>query len=89
MHHHSIAINSAFMDKYILTNVNKFLEIIKNYRNIKLVVFGNVHQEFPKKIYDIDFFGSPSASIQFKPNVELFEIDNILPGYREISLYEV
>lgn len=99
MHHNVMPTKINWLDKHILKNAEQFLAILQKYRNVKAVFSGHIHQEFhDKKILNelqqdirqqcIDFFTTPALSWQFMPNVNDFQLDTKMPGYRLIDLYD-
>lgn len=86
-HHHPLSVNTGWLDPIGLTNANEFWEVVSNYPQVKVVLFGHVHQEFAAKHGDVACYGAPSTCIQFKPNQVEFGLDHIPPGYRRMTLY--
>lgn len=88
LHHHPVPINSTFIDSNMLTNAKIFMGIVTTSHNVRLVVFGHIHQAFSARISNVDFLGTPATSLQFRPQQDLFEINmSATPAYREISLH--
>ena len=88
IHHHVLPIDSNWIDKINLHNAAKFLEIIDQYRNVKAVICGHVHQDTVIYRQDVIFLSTPSTSWQFAVKSPNFRLDNLMPGYRWINLYE-
>ncbi len=88
IHHHLLPVNSAWLDKIKLQNSEQFLAIISDYKNIKAVVCGHIHQKFEAMYNDTLFLATPSTSWQFATNSKNFKLDNLMPGYRWIKLHE-
>ena len=86
MHHHSMPLNSAWLDKYILKDAGKFINLIKVNPQVKAVLFGHIHQVFEKTI-GATFYGSaPATCYQVLPKTEMFTIEKLSAGYRLIEL---
>lgn len=87
LHHHLLPTNSAWLDQHNLRNPYDFSEILAKHKNIKAIVYGHIHQEVNAVWQGIPVFATPSTCIQFKPDCAYFTLDNLQPGWREISLY--
>lgn len=70
-----------------MRNPYDFSEILAKHKNIKAIVYGHIHQEVNAVWQGIPVFATPSTCIQFKPDCAYFTLDNLQPGWREISLY--
>lgn len=88
LHHHPILLNTELMDKYSLENNQEFLQMIREFPHVKLVLFGHVHQAFNQEIKGIHFLACPSTWIQFLPGAKDLQFDPLAPGYRWIELHE-
>lgn len=86
-HHQPTPVGSKWLDALGVRNANEFWKIVANYSNIKLVVFGHVHQEFAKTINGIPCYATPSTCIQFMRNQDYFGLENLPPGYRWLYLF--
>lgn len=87
-HHHPLEMDSRWIDNHKLKNSESFCEIFKKYSNIKMVLFGHVHQESINLWNNIHFYSTPSTCVQFKPKSEQFALDSSAPGYRVLHLKE-
>lgn len=87
LHHPPCLINSTWMDDIGLLNAEDFFAVLDRHPQVKLVVFGHIHQEFEGDRNGVRYLGSPSACVQFKPRSETFTLDETLPGYRLLTLY--
>lgn len=86
LHHPPCAIASAWMDEIKLQNPNDFYAIIDRYPQVKLVLFGHIHQAFEQQRRGVSYLGSPSTCVQFKPKSVEFAIDSTQPGFRLLTL---
>lgn len=87
LHHPPCQINSDWMDAINLKNSEDFFKIIDRYPQIKLVLFGHIHQEFTTQRRGVYYLGSPSTCGQFKPQSKEFAIDEqAQPGFRLLAL---
>ena len=73
------------MDKIKLQNPDEFYAIIDRYPQVKLVLFGHIHQAFEQQRRGVSYLGSPSTCVQFKPESVEFAIDSIQPGFRLLT----
>ena len=88
LHHPPCLINSEWMDKINLRNYEEFLAVVDRYPQVKLVVFGHIHQEFDNQRQGVRYLGSPSTCVQFQPQSKEFTIDKqAQPGFRLINLF--
>ncbi len=88
LHHPPCSINSDWMDNINLRNYEEFLAIVDRYPQIKLVIFGHIHQEFDTQRGKVRYLGSPSTCVQFQPQSKEFAIDKqAQPGFRLINLF--
>lgn len=85
-HHHPFAMKSKWIDHHKLQNSNALLETLKPFTNIKALICGHVHQDSLNTWQGIEFFSTPSTSVQFKPFSPEFALDHAAPGYRYIRL---
>ncbi|HVV67567.1 MAG TPA: metallophosphoesterase [Gammaproteobacteria bacterium] len=86
MHHPPVAVG-CYMDAVKVINDQQFLTSLYSFPQVRLVLFGHIHQEFQAIHQGIHFLGAPATSVQFVPQVEKFAIDTSLtPGYRWINL---
>lgn len=86
LHHPPCAIASAWMDEIKLQNPNDFYAIIDRYPQVKLVLFGHIHQAFEQQRRGVSYLGSPSTCVQFKPKSVEFAIEQVQPGFRLLTL---
>ncbi len=86
LHHPPCAIASEWMDRIKLQNPEEFFAIIDRYPQVKLVLFGHIHQAFEARRHGVHYLGSPSTCVQFKPESVEFALDSIQPGFRLLTL---
>jgi len=84
MHHPPVDVGSAWLDAIGLHNRHAFDEIVQRYENVRVVLFGHVHQEFDRMQKKLRYLGSPSTCIQFQPGQKKFTLDRVPPAYRWI-----
>lgn len=88
VHHHPLPVGSAWMDKIGLHNAEQLLERIALYDNVRAVLCGHVHQTFDQEANGVRWLGTPSTCIQFAPGSAEFALDEQMPGYRWLHLYD-
>jgi Icc protein len=76
------------MDAIALQNSADFLALVDRHPQVKLVLFGHIHQEFEHQRQGVTYLGSPSTCVQFQPNRREFGIDTqAQPGFRLLTLF--
>lgn len=85
-HHHPLDVQSAWIDQHKLQNTEQLSKIVEKHSNIKLILFGHVHQDSVHFWKNIPVFSTPSTCVQFKPHSDEFALDDIAPGYRVLHL---
>lgn len=86
-HHPPFQVGSAWMDEIGLRNAQELFDVCDRHPQVKLALFGHIHQEFYQGRHGIAYLGAPSTCIQFKPNTPDFTLDEQPPGFRLITLY--
>jgi 3',5'-cyclic-AMP phosphodiesterase len=91
LHHPPMNVGTALMDEIQLENGDELLAILDRFPQVKLVVFGHIHQAFEQQRGTIRFVGTPSTCIQLKPLSQEMSvaalIDDLPPGLRLFDLY--
>lgn len=87
LHHPPLAIGSDWMDEIGLKNSDALFAILDRHPQVKLVLFGHIHQEFAQLRNGITYLGTPSTCIQFEPLQAKLTIGSENPGFRLINLY--
>lgn len=85
-HHHPFAMQSHWIDQHKLKNTQALTEILAQHQNVKLVLFGHVHQESVQTWQQIEFLSTPSTCVQFKPKSQDFALGSEAAGYRVLQL---
>jgi 3',5'-cyclic-AMP phosphodiesterase len=86
LHHHPLAIDCEIMDGMMLHNADEFLAIVDRYPQVKIVLFGHIHQEFNQQRGSVTYLGTPSTCIQLLPKSHPIILDQIPPGFRLLEL---
>lgn len=87
-HHHPVPMNSQWLDAQIIANANELFAITDQFANIKLMVWGHVHQESDQLRNGVRLLSTPSTCAQFQPGSVDFSVDGLAPGYRWIECYD-
>lgn len=86
LHHPPCSINSDWLDAINLKNSADFFAVIDRYSQVKLVIFGHIHQAFEEERQGVCYLGSPSTCVQFTPKSVEFALDDAQPGFRLLTL---
>ncbi len=78
----------GWMNPLGLQQPQRFLDIVKAHDNLRLIVWGHIHQQFEWQDGNVQYLSVPSTCLQFLPNTEDFVLDTRLPGYRWFELFE-
>jgi 3',5'-cyclic-AMP phosphodiesterase len=87
LHHPPFSVNSHWLDGSMLQNSEEFFAVLDAYPQVKIVLFGHIHQELAKHRQGVNYLGTPSTCIQFKPGCNDFTLDPIYPGFRLLKLH--
>ncbi|MBD2054656.1 3',5'-cyclic-AMP phosphodiesterase [Oculatella sp. FACHB-28] len=86
LHHPPFPIGSNWIDEINLQNSADLFAVLDRYSQVKLVLFGHIHQEFDHWRHSVRYLGTPSTCVQFKPNSANFALDQLKPGFRLLYL---
>jgi Icc protein len=87
LHHPPVQMGSKWLDSVGLTNADEFLARASASGNVKLALFGHVHQPCEAEHGGITILGTPSTCRQFTPRSDTFAVDDNPPAYRRVNLY--
>ena len=87
IHHPPFKVNSRWLDKSSLQNSEEFFAVLDKYPQVRLVLFGHIHQEFYTQRRGVDYLGTPSTCIQFQPGSKKLALERKSPGFRLMKLY--
>lgn len=82
LHHHPVDIGSDWMEKIGLKNRDAFWRIVDRHPQVRVVLWGHVHQEYERTRNGIQLFATPSTCIQFTAGSSGFSVEPLAPGYR-------
>jgi len=86
LHHPPVEIGSDWMDGMRLNNPEDFFEVLDKY-NVKVVIWGHIHQEFKSRRNGVHLMASPSTCVQFMPESDEYCKDVRSAGYRYLKLH--
>lgn len=75
LHHHPLAVGSAWMDALALQNSDAFWQRLQAAQQPVVVICGHVHQQQHWQQQQVAVFSTPATAIQFAPHKETFELD--------------
>lgn len=87
LHHPPFPIGSQWLDKSGLDNPKDLFQVLDRHPQVKLVLFGHIHQESCHQRQGVSYLSSPSTCVQFLPQSQDFSIEQIAPGFRCLTLY--
>lgn len=87
LHHQMVNVGSVWVDQYAVKNSAEFFDVIDRFDNVKVVSWGHVHQDFSVNRKGVLLMATPSTCVQFLPNNDEFQVDTVMPGYRNYTLY--
>ena len=83
--HHPPIKSGTWKDDRMLENAEEFLEVIIQYGNVKLVLYGHQHLVNETTIGKTKFYSPPAASFQFDKNIK-WGFDDLPAGFGLISI---
>lgn len=87
LHHHPVPLHSPWLDRIALDNPGKLFAVLDRFDNVRVVLWGHVHQEFESRRGDVRLLATPSTCVQFLPRAQKFTLDQKPPGMRWLSLH--
>lgn len=86
LHHQPIVTGSDWIDKYALTEPEKFWSRLEERKDVKAVAWGHIHHEIKGMRGHIRLMGTPSTSANSVPLQKKFSFDPAGPACRLIEL---
>ncbi|MFT5591955.1 MAG: Icc protein [Oceanicoccus sp.] len=86
MHHHPKPMGCKWLDTQQIRNSQALLDIVDKYDNVRVVLWGHVHQDSDKMVDGVRYISTPSTCVQFTPESSDFDVDKEGPGYRWVEL---
>jgi Icc protein len=88
LHHPPVPPGSAWLDPLGLHDPGPFLETIAAHEQVRLVLFGHIHQVLDRCHAQARLLGCPATCFQFRPGAKEFALDpERAPGYRRVELF--
>ena len=87
LHHPPFPVNSAWLDSSTLQNPQEFFAVLDRHPQVRLVLFGHIHQEFQRQRHQVNYLSTPSTGLQFRSKSPTLMIDQEYPGFRLLKLY--
>ncbi|AOS95904.1 3',5'-cyclic adenosine monophosphate phosphodiesterase CpdA [Microbulbifer aggregans] len=89
MHHQPVPVGSDWIDGHMLREGHeRFLTVVSAAPQVRALLWGHVHQQFDSHLGHIGLHATPSTSVQFTPGSGPFSVDEEMPGYRWLDLFE-
>lgn len=86
-HHPPLSLNTEWLDSSALQNPEDLFQIVDRHPQVKLVLFGHIHQEVQQERSGITYLGCPSTCFQFARDHQNFTLDvDQYPGFRILDL---
>lgn len=82
LHHHPVDISADWMRDIGLWNRDEFWQVIDRFPQVKVVLWGHIHQEFEQHRNGVQLLATPSTCIQFTTGSRQFSVEDRAPGYR-------
>lgn len=86
LHHHPVPIGCDWMDPLGLLNAQDLLPRLRAHAQVKVVLWGHVHQELDQHEDGLRLLATPSTCVQFARHSADFATDTQAPGYRSLTL---
>lgn len=87
LHHHPVDIGCGWMADIGLRNQEVLWQVIDRHPQVKIVLWGHVHQEFDEMRHSVRMLATPSTCIQFESGSRQFSLEEKAPGYRWFDLH--
>ena len=88
LHHQPVDIGSDWMAPIGLLNPQDLLGRIQHRPEVKVVLWGHIHQQFDQQLGHLRLLATPSTCVQFAAGSSDFATDTLAPGYRWLRLYD-
>lgn len=82
LHHHPVDISADWMREIGLRNREAFWRVIDRFPQVKVVLWGHIHQSYEQQRNGVQLLATPSTCIQFTSGSRKFSVDDLAPGYR-------
>ena len=82
LHHHPVDISADWMADIGLRNRDAFWQIIDRFPQVRIVLWGHIHQVYEQQRNGAQLLATPSTCIQFTSGAQDFSVESRAPGYR-------
>lgn len=89
LHHHPVAVGSAWIDRLILQNADEFWQIINRHPHASHIICGHVHQAqqiIAPTNHHCTVLTCPATARQFLPFADDFALDKLTAGLRLLQI---
>ncbi|MEH6561547.1 MAG: 3',5'-cyclic-AMP phosphodiesterase [Marinobacter sp.] len=86
LHHHPVDIGADWMTDIGLRNRADFWQVIDRFPQVKIVLWGHIHQTHEQQRNGVQLLATPSTCIQFTSGSRKFSVEDLAPGYRWFEL---
>ncbi|MGB1950373.1 MAG: 3',5'-cyclic-AMP phosphodiesterase [Marinobacter sp.] len=86
LHHHPVDIGSDWMEQIGLRNRDAFWDVVDRFPQVRIVLWGHIHQEHDLHRKGVRLLATPSTCIQFTSGSRKFAVEELPPGYRWFEL---
>lgn len=87
LHHHPVAMDSRWLDRVGLRNAGDLFECIERHPQVRVLLWGHVHQAWDSQQDTLRLLATPSTCAQFRPLSNSFALDDRPPAYRRLLLH--
>lgn len=87
LHHHILSTHSVWLDQHNLRNAHELAYVLSAFPNVKGIMYGHIHQQVDDEWKGYKMMATASTCIQFKPHNNMFTLDTLQPGWREVELH--
>ncbi len=87
LHHAPLSIEAAWLNPINLRNSDALRARVDAHPQVKLVIFGHIHQALNARWDYATLYSGPSTCFQFAPDTDTFALDDAAPGYRMLTLH--
>ncbi len=86
LHHQPVPMGSEWIDTIGVDNGGALMELLQRHPQVRVVLWGHVHQELDRLKGGLRLLATPSTCIQFRPGQRQFGLDDRAPGWRHLRL---
>lgn len=86
LHHHPVDISADWMKDIGLKNREDLWQVIDRFPQVKIVLWGHIHQTCEMQRNGVQLLATPSTCIQFTSGSRTFSVEDLAPGYRWFEL---